>query len=109
MSKRSSPRPRSDLKAGTSSLTMSALLHNWRHPLKCYLICAVARSGSNLLSDGLRDTGRAGRPNQFFFPAFEPRFRAAHHFAPDVKFAEYVRGIVTKSATANEVFGFKLM
>jgi LPS sulfotransferase NodH len=88
---------------------MAGLLHNWRHPRKCYLICAVARSGSNLLSDGLRDTGCAGRPNQFFFPLFEPRFRAAHHFAPDAKFADYVRGIVPKSATSNEVFGFKLM
>jgi LPS sulfotransferase NodH len=88
---------------------MPGLFHNWRHPRKCYLICAVARSGSNLLSDGLRDTGCAGRPNQFFLTSSEPLFRTAHHFAPDVKFADYVRGIVTKSATSNEVFGFKLM
>jgi LPS sulfotransferase NodH len=88
---------------------MPSLFHNWRYPRKCYLICAVARSGSNLLSDGLRDTGRAGRPNQFFLPSSEPLFRTAHHFAPDVKFADYVLGIVTKSATSNEVFGFKLM
>lgn len=88
---------------------MPGLFHNWRHPRKCYLICAIARSGSNLLSDGLRDTGRAGRPNQFFLPSSEPLFRTAHRFAPDVKFADYVRGIVTKSATSNEVFGFKLM
>jgi len=88
---------------------MSGLFHNWRHPRKCYLICAVPRSGSNLLSDGLRDTGRAGRPNQFFLPSAEPNFRAAHRFAPDVNFADYVRGIVAKSATSNEVFGFKLM
>src|SRR3954451_9769010 len=88
---------------------MAGLFHNWRHPRKCYLICAVARSGSNLLSDGLRDTGRAGRPNQFFLPSSEPQFRTAHGFAPDVKFADYVRGVVAKSATSNEVFGFKLM
>jgi LPS sulfotransferase NodH len=88
---------------------MAGLFHNWRHPRKCYLICAVARSGSNLLSDGLRDTGCAGRPNQFFLPSSEPQFRAAYHFAPDVKFADYVHGIVMKSATSNEVFGFKLM
>ena len=88
---------------------MSGLFHHWRHPRRCYLICGVARSGSNLLSDGLRDTGRAGRPNQFFLPSSEPQFRAAHHFAADVKFADYVRGIVVKSATSNEVFGFKLM
>ncbi len=61
------------------------------------------------MSDGLRDTGRAGRPNQFFLPSSESQFRAAHHFAADVTFADYVRGIVEKSATSNEVFGFKLM
>ena len=88
---------------------MPGLFHHWRHPRRCYLICGVARSGSNLLSDGLRDTGRAGRPNQFFLPSSETQFRAAHHFAAGVKFADYVRGIVAKSATSNEVFGFKLM
>ena len=88
---------------------MGGLFHHWRHPRRCYLICATARSGSNLLSDGLRDTGRAGRPNQFFLPSSEGQFRAAHHFAADLSFADYVRGIVEKSATSNEVFGFKLM
>ena len=88
---------------------MPRLFHHWRHPRRSYLICGVARSGSNLLSDGLRDTGRAGRPNQFFLPAAESQFRAAHGFEEDVNFAHYVRGIVEKTATSNEVFGFKLM
>lgn len=100
---------RSRLGNESFGLTMAGLLHHWRHPRRCYLICGVARSGSNLLSDGLRDTGRAGRPNQFFLPSSETQFRAAHHFAADAKFADYVRGIVAKSATSNEVFGFKLM
>ena len=91
------------------SLTMSGLFHHWRHPRRCYLICGIARSGSNLLSDGLRDTGRAGRPNQFFLRSSESQFRAAHYFNEDMPFADYVRGIVEKSATSNEVFGFKLM
>jgi LPS sulfotransferase NodH len=88
---------------------MSGLLHYWRQRRRCYLICGVARSGSNLLSDGLRDTGRAGRPNQFFLPSSESQFRAAHHFVAEVNFADYVRGIVEKTVTGNEVFGFKLM
>jgi LPS sulfotransferase NodH len=54
-------------------------------------------------------TGRAGRPNQFFLPSAESQFRAEYHFASDMKFADYVRAIVEKSATSNEVFGFKLM
>ncbi|MEO7168233.1 MAG: Stf0 family sulfotransferase [Chthoniobacterales bacterium] len=88
---------------------MSGLFHHWRHPRRCYLICALARSGSNLLSDGLRDTERAGRPNQFFLPASEGQFRAAHGFDARLNFAAYVRGIIGKTATSNEVFGFKLM
>lgn len=88
---------------------MSGLFHHWRHPRRCYLLCGIARSGSNLLSDGLRDTGRAGRPNQFFLRSAESQFRAAHYFDEDVPFANYVRGIVEKTATSNEVFGFKLM
>ncbi|HEY8650408.1 MAG TPA: Stf0 family sulfotransferase [Chthoniobacterales bacterium] len=88
---------------------MSGLFQHWRHPRRCYLICGIARSGSNLLSDGLRDTGRAGRPNQFFLSSSESQFRAAHNFDAEVSFADYVRGIVEKTATSNEVFGFKLM
>jgi len=88
---------------------MGGLFHRWRHPRRCYLICGIARSGSNLLSDGLRDTGRAGRPNQFFLPRSEPQFRAAHSFADEMPFADYVRAIVEKTVTSNEVFGFKLM
>jgi len=85
------------------------LFHNWRHPRRCYVICGVARSGSNLLSDGLRETGRAGRPNQFFLPAFEAFFRERHGLADDIAFADYVRAMINGTATSNEVFGFKLM
>ena len=88
---------------------MSGLFHHWRHPRRCYLICGIPRSGSNLLSDGLRDTGRAGRPNQFFLPPLESQFRTAHYFDAETNFADYVRGIVEKTVTSNEVFGFKLM
>ena len=88
---------------------MSGLFHHWRHPRRCYLICAVARSGSNLLSDGLRDTGRAGRPNHFFLPSSEVQFRPKYGFDAGADFADYVRGVVKKTATSNEVFGFKLM
>ncbi len=88
---------------------MSGLFHNWRHPHRCYLICAVARSGSNLLSDGLRDTGRAGRPNHFFLPSSEVYFRPKYGFDAAADFADYVRGVVKKTVTSNEVFAFKLM
>lgn len=88
---------------------MGGLFHRWRHPRRSYLICAIARSGSNLLSDALRDTGRAGRPNQFFLPSAEARFARAYHLPPAIGFADYLREISRRSATSNEVFGFKLM
>jgi len=69
----------------------------------------VARSGSNLLSDGLQDTDLAGHPHQFFLPSSESRFRTKYRFAAEMNFAEYVRSVVEKTATPNRVFGFKLM
>jgi LPS sulfotransferase NodH len=88
---------------------MAGLFHRWRHPRRCYLICGIARSGSNLLSDGLRETGRAGRPNQFFLPAFEDYFRGRHQLDAEIPFAAYVQRMIKGTSTANEVFGFKLM
>ena len=88
---------------------MGGLLHSLRHPRRCYLVCAIARSGSNLLTDGLHATRMAGRPKQFFLPKFEREYGAKHGLDPAGDFRGYVRGIVRSTATSNEVFGFKLM
>ena len=88
---------------------MGGLFHRWRHPPRSYVICGIARSGTNLLSDGLGETGRAGRPNQFFFPAFEEYFRREHGLGPEILFADYVRKMIERTSTSNAVFGFKLM
>ncbi|HEY2799474.1 MAG TPA: Stf0 family sulfotransferase [Chthoniobacterales bacterium] len=87
---------------------MGGLFHNLRHPRRCYVVCAIARSGSNFLTDGLRTTGRAGRPKQFFLPKYQPTYAAKNGLA-GTDFADYVRGIIAATATSNEVFGFKLM
>lgn len=71
-------------------------------------MCATARSGSNLLTDGLHGTRLAGRPKQFFLPKFESEY-ATKLGLEGVGFAEYVKGVIERSATSNEVFGFKLM
>lgn len=88
---------------------MGGLFHKLRHPRRCYVVCAIPRSGSNLLTDGLHATRRAGVPKQFFLAKFEPRYGADHGLDPDRDYAAYVRGIVNAKATSNEVFGFKLM
>lgn len=88
---------------------MGGLLHRLRHARRCYVVCAVARSGSNLLTDGLHATRRAGRPNQFFSPHFAPDYGVKYNLDPGGDFAGYVDGIINATMTSNEVFGFKLM
>jgi LPS sulfotransferase NodH len=88
---------------------MGGLLHNLRHPRRCYVVCAIPRSGSNLLTDGLHGTRRAGRPKQFFLRKSEAHFAALHKLNSLGDFPAYVRDITKATATSNEVFGFKLM
>ncbi len=88
---------------------MGGLFHKLRHPHRCYVVCTIPRSGSNLLTDGLRATRRAGMPKQFFLPKFEAGYGAEHGLDPAADYPGYVRGIVRAKTTRNEVFGFKLM
>jgi len=88
---------------------MGGPFHNLRHPRRCYVVCAILRSGSNLLTDGLHATRQAGRPKQFFLEKFEADYGAKHGLYPAKDYAGYVRGIISAKTTSNEVFGFKLM
>jgi trehalose 2-sulfotransferase len=88
---------------------MGGLFHKLRHPRRCYVVCTIPRSGSNLLTDGLRDTRRAGMPKQFFLPKAESGYAAELGIDPVADYAGYVRAIVNAKITRNEVFGFKLM
>src|SRR5437868_12022613 len=88
---------------------MGGLFHKLRHPRRCYVVCTIPRSGSNLLTDGLRDTRRAGIPKQFFLPKAKSRYAGELGIDPAVDYAAYVRALVNRKVTRNEVFGFKLM
>jgi len=88
---------------------MGGLFHKLRHPRRCYAVCTIPRSGSNLLSDGLRDTRRAGMPKQFFLPKAETGYAAELGIDPAADYAVYVRAVMNTKTTRNEVFGFKLM
>jgi trehalose 2-sulfotransferase len=88
---------------------MGGLFHKLRHPRRCYVVCTIPRSGSNLLTDGLRATHRAGMPKQFFLPKSECRYGAELGLDPDSDYSGYLRRIVETKTTRNEVFGFKLM
>lgn len=88
---------------------MSSLFRRLRYPLRCYAVCAVARSGSNLLTDGLHATRRAGRPNQFFCELFEETYAKKYGLDPQDDYKSYVHGVIELTSTSNRVFGFKLM
>src|SRR6266480_5635736 len=88
---------------------MGGPFHKLRHSRRCYVVCAIPRSGSNLLTDGLHATRQAGRPKQFFLEKFEADYGAKHGLDPAKDYAGYVRGIISAKTTSNEVFGFKLM
>jgi trehalose 2-sulfotransferase len=88
---------------------MGGLFHKLRHPQRCYVVCTIPRSGSNLLTDGLRDTRRAGVPKQFFLPKAESGYAVELGIDPIADYAAYVRAVVNTKITRNEVFGFKLM
>ena len=88
---------------------MGGLFHKLRHPRRCYIVCTIPRSGSNLLTDGLRDTRRAGMPKQFFLPKAEAGYGAELGIDPAADYTAYVRAVMNRKTTRNEVFGFKLM
>src|SRR6266404_7648732 len=88
---------------------MGGLFHSLRHPRRCYAVCTIPRSGSNLLTDGLRATRLAGVPKQFFLPKSEARYGAELGLDPVADYPGYVRSIVNAKTSQNEVFGFKLM
>lgn len=73
------------------------------------MVCAIARTGSNLLCDGLHATRRAGRGQQYFLPKFEGEMGQKYGLDAQKDFAAYVRGVVESAAFGNRVFSFKIM
>jgi LPS sulfotransferase NodH len=62
-----------------------------------YLVCATPRAGSHLLCEGLRQTGLAGRPEEFFTRLY---------LGPDA--SAYIRDQMATSRTSNGVFGARI-
>lgn len=73
------------------------------------MVCAIARTGSNLFCDGLHATRRAGRGQQYFLPKFEAELSERHGLDAEKDFAGYVKGMVESAAFGNRVFSFKIM
>ena len=87
---------------------------------RSYIICTTMRSGSTMLASGLRETGVAGRPDEYFAPpvrlpqaeVFEmapTRYRELLEAHRRTHPAEQVlRGIIEAGTTDNGVFGVKI-
>ncbi len=88
---------------------MGGLFHNLRHPQRSFMVCAIARTGSNLLCDGLHATRRAGRGQQYFLSKFETELGKKYGLDAQKDFVGYVRGVSEAAAFSNRVFSFKIM
>lgn len=82
----------------------AASLSDWR-PRLCFLVCATPRSGSSLLCEALRNTGVAGRPQEFF----NESMRLVMRESTTAEFAEYLAGVREDGSSPNGVFGAKIL
>ena len=70
-----------------------------------FFVCATPRSGSSLLSEALEFTMIAGRPREYFEPAYENDWFARLGIKAD---AQYMEKFLAAGTTANGVFGAKI-
>jgi LPS sulfotransferase NodH len=80
-------------------------------PHTCYLICAVQRSGSTLLCEALKNTGLAGRPDEYFLCTEgyyweDSPLAREHGVSTNV---DAVSLILEHGTTPNGVYGTKVM
>jgi LPS sulfotransferase NodH len=71
------------------------------------MICAAPRTGSTLLAQALRDTGRAGRPSEFF-DIHEHNERFWINSLGITSDAQYFDKVLAAASTENGIFGQKL-
>lgn len=77
-------------------------------PRASYLICTNPRSGSWLLAEGLRATGVAGRPEEYFNPTLTPLYRRDLHLPDDAPAEQLLARVLEAGTTDNGVFGAKV-
>lgn len=75
-------------------------------PRLSYLICATHRTGSTLLCELLKNTGLAGRPEEYFWSGYEPMWKERWGTST---YADYLYETVERTTTPNGVFGAKIM
>lgn len=77
-------------------------------PRASYLVCTNPRSGSWLLAEGLRSTGVAGRPEEYFNPSLRAAYLQDLGLPPDADAAEVLARMIAAGTTENGIFGAKV-
>ena len=75
-------------------------------PRTSYLVCGIPRSGTSLLCRGLRNTGVAGRPEEYFWRGDEAFWSRGWHAST---YDEYVGAAIREGTTPNRVFAASVM
>jgi len=73
-----------------------------------YLICTNPRSGSWLLAEGMRATGVAGRPEEYFNPFLRPLYLRDLGLRDDAPAHTVLQRMLDAGTTENGIFGAKL-
>src|SRR5579859_862246 len=77
-----------------------------KQPKTSYLICATPRCGSSLLAEALKNTGIAGRPEEYFWRGDEAFWQERWGVT---SYEEYFKEAIKQGTTPNGVFGAKVM
>lgn len=84
--------------------------HDSLSPKISYLVCATHRSGSNLFCQSLWLSELAGFPQECFSPTRSPVIAEEYGLTPpEESFSLYLRSLLAKRQTNNQVFGAKIM
>lgn len=75
-------------------------------PHTSYLICATPRCGSSLLAEALKNTGIAGRPEEYFWQGDEVFWQERWGVS---SYTDYLKAALGQGTTTNGVFGAKIM
>lgn len=71
-----------------------------------YFICATPRCGSSLLAEALKNTGIAGRPEEYFWRGDEVAWKERWGVSTN---ADFLSAAIRQGTTRNGVFGAKVM
>ncbi len=82
-------------------------------PTISYIICSMPRSGTHLLGEALQNTGRAGRPDEYFICDHDGRMENQTgniaNLYGEKTLEEFRQLVLELGSTANGVFGITIM